>query len=126
MDTITLYHNPRCSKSRATLELLQGYLSNQQPKLELSIVEYLKTPLTPTDLAQLRNMLGVPLRSMMRTKEAAFTEHNLDDSSNDAQLLEAMAQEPILLERPIVVFGGKAAIGRPPENVLDILPGASG
>ncbi len=121
---ITQYHNPACSKSRATLELLQSYVQdNPKAQLQLKVVEYLKAPLGSNDIESLRRMLGVPLRGMMRTKESAFAEHNLSDTSADAELLTAIAQSPILLERPIVEFAGKAAIGRPPEAVLQLLPG---
>lgn len=121
-DQITLYHNPRCSKSRATLQLLQDYLAAGETTLRLQVVEYLLTPLAAADIQRLQGRLGVGLRDMMRAKEAAFDEHNLSDASTEAQLLDALAQSPILLERPIVEFDGQAAIGRPPEAVLKLLP----
>jgi arsenate reductase len=112
----TIYHNPRCSKSRQTLELLQ------QHKVDTDIVEYLKTPPSKQELEQLLDMLGLEPRQLMRTKEDEYKELGLDDESlsRDA-LIEAMIAHPKLIERPIVVHNGKAAIGRPPEKVLDIL-----
>ena len=115
-DKITIYHNPRCSKSRATLSLLgeQG----KQPE----VVEYLKTPPTAAELKKILKMLGLKPRELMRRKEKEYREAGLDDASlSDAQLIEAMVKHPKLIERPIVIKGGKAALGRPPEKVLDIL-----
>jgi len=112
----TIYHNPRCSKSRQTLELLH------ERKVDTDIIEYLKTPPSKQELEQLLEMLGLEPRQLMRTKEDEYKELGLDDESlsRDA-LIEAMLAHPKLIERPIVVHDGKAAIGRPPEKVLDIL-----
>ena len=114
--SIKIYHNPRCSKSRQTLQLLhdQG--------VEPEIVEYLKTPPDRKELEQVLNMLGMEPRQLMRTKEKEYKEQGLDnpDLSRD-QLIDAMLATPKLIERPIVIRDGKAAIGRPPEQVLDIL-----
>jgi len=112
----TIYHNPRCSKSRQTLELLQDR------NIDADIIEYLETPPSKSELAQLLDLLGLEPRQLMRTKEAEYKVLGLDDESlsRDA-LLEAMVANPKLIERPIVVHNGKAAIGRPPETVLDIL-----
>jgi len=111
---ITIYHNPRCSKSRATLELIQNH--------EPAIVEYLKTPPTTEQLSNILDMLGMEPRELMRKGEAAYKENQLDnDSLSRDALIQAMVEHPILIERPIVIANGKAAIGRPPESVLDIL-----
>jgi arsenate reductase len=115
-DTVTLYHNPRCSKSRATLELLDR--SGVQPE----IVEYLRTPPTRDTLATLLGMLGLEPRALMRTHEPEYAEGGLDDPSlTCAQLIDAMIRHPKLIERPIVVRAGRAVIGRPPEKVLELL-----
>lgn len=112
----TIYHNPRCSKSRQTLELLH------ERDIETDIIEYLKTPPNKAELEQLLDMLGLEPRQLMRTKEAEYKELGLDDESLSREaLIEAMIANPKLIERPIVIHDGKAAIGRPPEKVLDIL-----
>lgn len=114
--TVTIYHNPRCSKSRQTLALLQE--QGEDP----TIVEYLATP---PDAARLRDILArldLAPRDLMRKKEAPYKELGLaDDSLSDDALIAAMVANPVLIERPIVVTADKAAIGRPPENVLTIL-----
>lgn len=109
---LTIYHNPRCSKSRQTLELIQ-----QNAKKELTIVEYLKQPLAQVEIEQLLSLLSCKPIDMMRVKEVEFKEQNLK-SANDDQLIEAMVNTPKLIERPIVSDGNRAIIGRPPENVL--------
>ncbi|OLL31948.1 arsenate reductase (glutaredoxin) [Burkholderia sp. SRS-W-2-2016] len=113
---ITIYHNPRCSKSRAACELVAGtYNSANEPT---EVVEYLKQPLTVDELKKLNAQLGCPVRDMIRDTEAEYKELNLADPSlTDAELFDAVAKHPILLQRPIVVRGGRAVIGRPPENV---------
>ena len=114
--SVRIYHNPRCSKSRATLALLEE--NGHAP----AVVEYLKTPPTEDELRQVLAALGLGPRDVMRTGEAAYKDNNLaDESLSDDQLIAAMVADPILIERPIVVSGGKAKIGRPPEGVLDIL-----
>jgi len=114
--SITLYHNPRCSKSRATLQLLQS--NGHEP----TIIEYLTTPPTEQELAQIISMLGIGPRGLMRKKEEVFKTNALDDPElSDEQLIAAMVANPILIERPVVVTNGRAAIGRPPESVLEIL-----
>ncbi|MGF6787335.1 arsenate reductase (glutaredoxin) [Paraburkholderia sp. 35.1] len=113
---ITIYHNPRCSKSRTTCELVANTYNSANEATE--IVEYLKKPLTVAELEKLNAQLGCPVREMIRDTEAEYKELNLADTSlTDAQLYEALAKHPILLQRPIVVRNGRAAIGRPPENV---------
>ena len=112
----TIYHNPRCSKSRKTLELLQ------QAGVEPDIVQYLETPPTTAELESILSKLGREPRELMRTKEAVFGELGLDDESlSREKLLAVMTQNPILIERPIVIKGDVAVIGRPPENVLALI-----
>lgn len=114
--TVTIYHNPRCSKSRATLEMLQDRGE------EIDIVEYLQTPFTADQLRDLLAKLGVGPGEVIRKGEAVYKELGLGEAGvSDDQLIEAMAANPILVERPIVVNGRKAAIGRPIENVIKIL-----
>ncbi len=113
---VTIYHNPRCSKSRQTLALLQ------QRGIEPEIVEYLKTPPSRARLKALLGMLGLEPRELMRRKEAPYQELGLEDGSLDNEaLIAAMVENPILIERPIVVRGERAVIGRPPEAVLELL-----
>jgi arsenate reductase len=112
----TIYHNPRCSKSRQTLELIK----NQD--IEPEIVLYLETPLDAKAIAGLLNKLGISARELLRKGEQAYKEHNLSDTSlSEKQLIEAMVKSPKLVERPIVVVNNKAIIGRPPELLLEIL-----
>lgn len=114
--TITIYHNPRCSKSRQTLQLLEE--NNIQPE----IVKYLETPPTVEEITALLAKLNKSPREAMRTKETLYKELSLgDDSVTDEQLINAMHSNPKLIERPIVVNGDKARFGRPPEQVLEIL-----
>lgn len=115
--TVTIYHNPRCSKSRQTLALIE------EKGITPDVVKYLDIPLSADRLRELQTLLGYSSpREMMRTKEDLYKELNLGDSSvSDDALLAAIANNPKLLERPIVVNGDKAAMGRPPENVLAIL-----
>jgi arsenate reductase len=114
--TVTIYHNPRCSKSRQTLQLLE------QQAVSADVVEYLKTPPDAETLGQLLDMLGLQPRELMRTKEKEYRESGADNEElSREQLLQLMITFPKLIERPIVVSNGKAVIGRPPELVLDIL-----
>lgn len=110
---LTIYHNARCSKSRQTLQLIE---KNNQ---EVTIVEYLKTPLSKVQINAILNLLDISPIEMMRTKEAEFIEQNLKDESNEA-LITAMVNTPKLIERPIVTSDTSAVIGRPPENVLTL------
>ena len=115
-DTLTIYHNPRCSKSRTTLALLEE--QGQQPE----VIQYLKTPPTAAELENILTMLGLEPRELMRKKEKEYKEAGLDDDSlSRKQLIDAMVKYPKLIERPIVIKDGKAVLGRPPEKVLDIL-----
>ncbi len=115
MEKITLYHNPRCSKSRNAKKLLE------ERGAEFSVIEYLKTPLDVTELKALADKLGLPVREMLRTNEGIYRELQLDEAASDENLFKAIAEHPILLQRPIAVAGTRAVIGRPPENVLDLL-----
>ncbi len=115
MKKITLYHNPRCSKSRNAKALLE------EQGVELSIIEYLKTPPGVAELKTLARQLQVPVREMMRSNENIYRELQLDKTTSDEALFEAIAEHPILLQRPIAVAGRRAIIGRPPENVLELL-----
>ena len=115
MDTV-IYHNPKCSKSRATLALLREH------GIEPEIVEYLKTPPDALTLAEILRRLGTGPRDLMRKREPVFRERNLSDPGlDDTALIAAMVADPILIERPIVLHGGRARVGRPPESVLEIL-----
>jgi arsenate reductase len=114
--TVTILHNPRCSKSRQALQLLKNR------GIELGIVEYLKTPPDTAELSRILDLLDLAPRDLMRRKEPVYKELRLDDPAlGRADLIAAMTENPILIERPIVLAGGKAALGRPPENVLAIL-----
>jgi arsenate reductase len=116
MPEVTLYHNPRCSKSRAALELLESRGVRPQ------IVAYLETPPDRQALQQLLRKLGLGARHLLRTGEPEFAALGLDDPAlDDATLLDAIAAHPRLLERPIAVAGDRAVIGRPPDRVLELL-----
>jgi arsenate reductase len=116
MTEVTIYHNPRCSKSRATLELLR------EQGIEPNIVEYLKTPPSQAELARILAMLGMTPRELMRSKETEYREQDLDNPAlKQKDLIKAMHEMPKLIERPIVITNGKAALGRPPEQVLELL-----
>jgi arsenate reductase (glutaredoxin) len=118
---ITIYHNPRCSKSRGACELINDVYNPSNEPVE--VIEYLKAPLTVAELKELNRMLGGSARDMIRDSEAAYKEENLADTSlSDAQLYEAIAAHPILLQRPIVVRDGRAVIGRPPEAIKALFP----
>lgn len=114
MDTV-IYHNPRCSKSRQTLELLN------ERGIDADVIEYLKTPPDEHMLEHILDLLGMQPRALMRTGEAEYRELGLDDPSLDRQqLIAAMVEHPQLIQRPIVVSNGRAALGRPPEDVLEL------
>ncbi|HEY5683355.1 MAG TPA: arsenate reductase (glutaredoxin) [Sulfuricaulis sp.] len=114
--SVTIYHNPRCTKSRQTLALLEKH--GIQPK----VIEYLVTPPTEVELKRLLKLLGIAPRELVRKKEKEYKKAKLDaDNVTDAEIIRAMVKYPRLMERPIVVTGNKAALGRPPESVLKIL-----
>ncbi|RDV27588.1 arsenate reductase (glutaredoxin) [Alteromonas aestuariivivens] len=117
MSRVTILHNPRCSKSRQTLALLQ------EQGVEPDVIEYLKTPLTVDELRTLYSKLNLKtVTAMMRTKEAEFKQAGLDlENVSEDAYFQAMAETPKLLERPVVINGARARIGRPPEAVLEIL-----
>jgi arsenate reductase len=113
---VSIYHNPRCSKSRQTLQLLQ------EQGVEPEIVKYLDTPPDAATLNAILDMLHLEPRDLMRKKEKEYKENNLDNPAlSRAQLIDIMVANPRLIERPIVIKDGKAALGRPPEQVLEIL-----
>lgn len=113
---ITIYHNPRCSKSRKTLEILR------ENGVEPTIVEYLKEPPSTEQLAQILDMLGAQPRDIMRTGESEYRENDFADTSlSNDELIQRMTEYPRVIERPIVTAGTKAVIGRPPENVLKLI-----
>ena len=117
MTDLTLYHNPRCSKSRGALELLEAR------GLTPTVVRYLETPLSAAQLRDLLAKLNISARQLLRSGEDEYKALNLADSSlTEAQLIDAMAAHPKLIERPILVAGEQAVIGRPPEKILEILP----
>ncbi|MBV2207530.1 MAG: arsenate reductase (glutaredoxin) [Pseudomonas sp.] len=117
MTELTLYHNPRCSKSRGALELLEAR------GLEPHIVRYLENPPSATELQALLAKLGLSARQLLRSGEEEYQSLGLADPNlSDAQLIEAMVAHPRLIERPILIAGDKAVVGRPPERVLEILP----
>ncbi|WP_324733825.1 arsenate reductase (glutaredoxin) [Pseudomonas paeninsulae] len=117
MTDLTLYHNPRCSKSRGALQLLE------ERGLTPTIVRYLETPPSAAQLNDLLGKLGIGARQLLRSGEDEYRTLNLADPGlSEAQLIEAMVAHPKLIERPILIVGSRAIIGRPPEKVLEILP----
>lgn len=116
MTTITLYHNPRCSKSREALALLE------ERGIQATVVHYLDTPLNAQQISALLGKLGLTAREIMRSGEPVYSEMNLGNLElSEAQLIDAMVQAPILIQRPILEVGDKAAIGRPMDNLLELL-----
>ena len=114
--SVTIYHNPRCSKSRQTLQLLQDQ------GIEPKVIEYLKAPPSAEQLENILQMLDMDPRDLMRKNEAEYKQTGMDDESLNRQaLIDGMVATPKLIERPVVLANGKAAIGRPPESVLKIL-----
>jgi len=115
MSTVTIYHNPRCSKSRNTLSLLQEH------GVEPDIVLYLETAPAAQEIQSLLDKLGMSARDIVRSSEDDYKSCGLDKDSDEAQIISAMIDCPKLIERPIVVKGERAVIGRPPENVLELI-----
>lgn len=114
--SVTIYHNPKCSNSRGALELIRA------AGITPTVIEYLATPPTRAELADLLRRAGLTPRETVRTKEAIYRELNLDAADEDA-LLDAMVAHPVLIERPLVVTANGVRLCRPPERVLDLLPG---
>lgn len=112
---ITIYHNPRCSKSREALDILQ----NQ--KVGYTVVKYLDEPLSVDELGKIIKRLGIPPSDLIRKNESIWKENYKGKELSDEQLINLMIQHPQLMERPIVINGNKAVIGRPPQHILDIL-----
>ncbi len=115
-DEVQIFYNPKCSKCRLTMDILNN------KGITASIVEYLNTPPDSTELNHVLDILGLEPRDLMRKHEAPYKENNLDNPGlSREQLIQAMIDHPVLIERPIIINGNKAIIGRPPEKVLDIL-----
>ncbi len=113
---LKIYHNPRCSKSRQTLQLLKD--NNLEPE----VVKYLETPPSAAELEEILELLGLEPRELMRRKEKEYKAQGLDDPNLSREaLIQAMVEHPRLIERPIVIKDGRAVIGRPPEKVLELL-----
>jgi len=115
-DNVRIFHNPKCSKCRLTMGILDD------KGVETTVIEYLKTPPNSDDLNEILDLLGLEPRDLMRKHETPYKDNNLDNPDlSREQLIQAMIDNPILIERPIIIKGDKATIGRPPEKVLDIL-----
>lgn len=115
-DKVKVFYNPKCSKCRLTMDILSD------KGVDTSVIEYLNSPPNSAELNEVLDLLGLEPRDLMRKHETAYKENNLDDPDlSREQLVQAMIDNPILIERPIIINGNKATIGRPPEKVLDIL-----
>jgi len=115
MQNVKIWHNPRCSKSRNAAALLE------EKGVDAEVVKYLDTPPTKEELKAMLKMLGISARELMRTKEEIYKTLDLKEENDEEKLIEAMAKNPKLIERPIVIKDGKAAIGRPIENIIELL-----
>lgn len=115
MQEITIWHNPKCSKSREAMEILQGN------NCEAEVVKYLEEKPDAKKIKAILKMLGITPRELMRTKEDIYKELNLNDEKSDEALIEAMAKHPKLIERPIIIKGERAIIGRPTERIAEFL-----
>jgi len=115
METIKIWHNPRCSKSRDSFKLLE------EKGIDAEVVKYLEDVPTKEELTELLGMLDMTARELMRTKEDVYKELNLKDETSEEALIEAMVANPKLIERPIVIRGNKAVIGRPIEKVVELI-----
>ncbi len=115
METIKIWHNPRCSKSRDSFKLLE------EKGIDAEVVKYLENVPTKEELTELLKMLDMSARELMRTKEAIYKELNLKDENSEEALIEAMVANPKLIERPIVIRGNRAVIGRPIEKVVELI-----
>jgi arsenate reductase (glutaredoxin) len=113
---VRIFHNPKCSKCRLTMDILND------KGIDVTVVEYLNTPPNSAELNEVLNMLGMEPRDLMRKHETPYKDNNLENPDlSREQLIQAMIDNPVLIERPIIINGNKATIGRPPEKVLDIL-----
>ena len=117
MNTVTIWHNPRCSKSRQTLALLE------ESGTEADVVQYLESTPSEAEIRDVLRKLGIGARDLMRTKEELYKGLGLKEVQDECQLIAAMAANPKLIERPVVIMGDKAVIGRPPEKVLELVKG---
>ncbi len=115
MQNVKIWHNPRCSKSRSAAALLE------EKYVEAEVIKYLEEPPTKEELKILLSQLGMSAKELMRTKEDIYKELDLKNENNEDKLIEAMVLNPKLIERPIVIKGGKAVIGRPIGNILELL-----
>lgn len=115
MANVTIWHNPRCGKSRDAANLLE------EKGIDAEVVKYLETPPSKEELKAVLKMLGISARELMRTKEDIYKELNLKEETDEEKLIDAMVENPKLIERPVVIKDGKAAIGRPLQNIVDIL-----
>jgi len=115
MTTVTIWHNPRCSKSRAALAILEEH------GITPTEVKYLETPPSKSDIVKALAALAMQAKDIVRTGEAVYKSLNLSAESNNEEILEALVEHPILIERPIIISGDRAVIGRPPENVSTLL-----
>jgi len=115
MSTTTIWHNPKCSKSREGLAILQ------ESKSDFEIVKYLDSPITAGQIQELLKLLGISARELMRTKEEIYKELNLKNETDENRLIEAMVQHPRLIERPIIIRGNRAIIGRPSSLIVEFL-----
>ncbi len=114
MQDITIWHNPRCSKSRAALDLLK------EKNLDINIIKYLDTTPTKEELKEVLKMLGMSARDLMRTKEDIYKELNLKDENDEEKLISAMIENPKLIERPVIIKDKKAVVARPIENINEL------
>ena len=115
MQNVKIWHNPRCSKSRSAVALLE------EKGVDAEVIKYLETPPTKEELKAMLKMLGISARELMRTKEDVYKALNLKEVNDEEKLIDAMVSNPKLIERPIVIKDGKAAIGRPIENIIELL-----
>ena len=115
METVKIYHNARCSKSRDVCTILK------QKKVKAEVIEYLKTPPSPKEIKELLKMLGMKAENIVRKGEPLFKEQFSAKTFTETQWIKILSENPILIERPIIVKGNKAIIGRPPERVLELL-----
>ena len=115
MSNVQIWHNPRCSKSRNALNILK------ENKIEIEVIKYLENPRTKEEITDLLKMLGMSARELMRTKESIYKELDLKNENDEGKLIQAMVENPKLIERPIVIKDGKAVIGRPIENIMKLI-----